>query len=110
MGDNFLQQFIPGPTHLGGNKLHEFEIILKFKWVKRVTRQFYDYKNDNFDSLRDSLPCLPFEVGVSTDVNEHWSNWKDLFWNAVKEHIPIKTVGDKNSPPWIDGEVRHLIR
>ena len=24
--------------------------------------------------------------------------------------IPIKTVGDKNSPPWIDGEVRHLIR
>ena len=43
-------------------------------------------------------------------LNEHWSNWKDLFLTAVKEHIPIKTVGDKNSPPWIDGEGRHRIR
>ena len=47
---------------------------------------------------------------TSADVNEHWSNWKDLFLTAVKERIPIKTVGDKNSPPWIDGEARHLIR
>ena len=38
-------------------------------------------------------------------MNEHWWNWKDLFLTAVQEHIPIKTVGDKNSPPWIDGEV-----
>ena len=82
----------------------EFEIILKFKRAKRVTRQFYDFKNGNFDSLRDSLTRLPFEVAVSADVNEHWSNWKDLFLTAVQEHIPFKTVGDKNSPPWIDGE------
>ena len=75
-----------------------------------MTLQFYDFKNGNFDSLRDSLTRLPFEVAASADVNEHWSNWKDLFLTAVKEHIPIKTVGDKNSPPWIDGEVRHLIR
>ena len=140
MDDNFLHQFIPGPTHLAGNKLDlllcnwpevigsvrsfhprdglfpsdhyvvEFEIILKFKRAKRVTRQFYDFKNGNFDDLRDSLTRLPFDVATSADVNEHWSNWKDLFLTAVKEHIPIKTVGDKNSPPWIDGEVRHLIR
>jgi len=43
-------------------------------------------------------------------VNEHWLDWKDLCLTAVKEHIPIKTVGDKNSPLWIDDEVRHLIR
>ena len=94
MGDNFLQQFIPGPTHLAGNKLDlllcnwpevigsvrsfhprdglfpsdhyvvEFEIILKFKRAKTVTRQFYDFKNGNFDSLRDSLTRLPFEVAA----------------------------------------------
>ena len=88
----------------------EFEIILKFKRAKRVTRPVYDFKNCNFDSLRDSLTCLPFEVAASADVNEHRSNWKDLFLIAVKEYIPIETFGDKNSPPWIDGEVRHLIR
>ena len=139
-GENFLQQFIPGPTHLAGNKLGlllcnwpevigsvrsfhprvglfpsdhyvvEFEIILKFKRAKRVTRQFYDFKSGNFDGLRDSLTRLLFDVATSADMNEHWSNWKDLFLTAVKEHVPIKTVGDKNSLPWIDGEVRHLIR
>jgi len=75
-----------------------------------VTHQFYDFKNGNFDGLRDSLTHLPFEVAASTDVNEHWLNWNDLFLTAVKEHIAIKTVGDKNSPPWIDGKVQHLIR
>jgi len=75
-----------------------------------VTRQFYDFKNGNGDSSRHSLTHLPFEVAASTDVNEHRLNWKDLYLTAVKEHIPIKTVGDKNSPLWIDDEVRHLIR
>ena len=83
----------------------EFEIILKFKRAKRVTHQFYDFKSGNFDGLRDSLTRLLFEVATLADVNEHWSNWKDLFLTAVKERIPIKKVGDKNSPPWIDGEV-----
>ena len=68
-------------------------------WAKRVTRQFYDFKNSNFDSLRDSLTRLPFDVPASTDVNEHWSNWKDLFLTAVKEHIPIKTVATRNFRP-----------
>ena len=114
MGDNFFQQFIPGPTHLAGNKLDlllrnwpevigsirsfhprvglfpsdhyvaGFEIILKFKRAKRVTRKFYDFKNFNFNGLRDSLTRLPFDVAASADVNEHWSNRKDLFLTAVK--------------------------
>ena len=104
IGENFLQQFIPGPTHLAGNKLDlllcngpevigsvryfhsrvglfpsdhyvvEFEIILKFKRAKRVTHQFYDFKSGNFDGLRDSLTRLPFDVTTSADVNKHWSN------------------------------------
>ena len=27
----------------------------------------------------------------------------------MKDHIPVKAVHDTNSPPWIDGEVRHLL-
>ena len=33
-----------------------------------------------------------------------------MFLTAVESHIPVKTMSDTNSPPWIDGEVRHLIR
>ena len=36
--------------------------------------------------------------------------WKDKFLSIVTSFVPIKTIQDTNSPPWIDGEVRHLIR
>ena len=127
MGDNFLYHLVPGPTH--GKKLDlvlcnwpeiidnvltfhpregifpsdhyviEFEIRLKFQRAKRVMRQVYDFKNGNFDDLPESLTQVPFDVAYSDDINEDWSNWKDLFLTAVKDHIPVKTVHDTNSPP-----------
>ena len=140
MGDNFLQQFISGPTHISGNKLDlllsnwpevienvstfhprdgrfpsdhyviTFTIKLRFKRSKGSTRQVFDFKNGNLDALRESLSRTPFQIAASEDIDEYWSNWKDLFLSAVKDHVPTKTVRDTNSPPWIDGEVRHLIR
>ena len=140
MANNFFQQFIPGPTHIVGNKLDllltnwpeiidyvstfhpreglfpsdhyavEFMIKLKFKRAIGVKRQVYDFKNGNFDDLRDSLSRVPFEIAASADINEFWDNWKALFLSAVKDHMPIKTVRNTNSPPWIDSEVRHWIR
>ena len=88
----------------------EFEIRLKFQRAKRATGQFYDFKNGNFDDPKESLTRVPFDVAYWDDINEHWSNWKDLFLTAVKDHIPVKAVRDTNSPPWIDGEFRHLMR
>ena len=140
MADNFFQQFIPGPTHTVGNKLDllltnwpeiidyvsifhprkglfpsdhyavEFMIKLKFKRAMGVKRQVYDFKNGNFDDLRDSLSRVPSEIAASADMNEFWDNWKALFLSTVKDHIPIKTVCDTNFLPWIDSEVRHWIR
>ena len=85
MADNFFQQFIPGPTHIVGNKLDllltnwpeiidhvstfhpreglfpsdhyavEFMMKVKFKRAMGVKRQVNDFKNGNFDDLRDSL-------------------------------------------------------
>ena len=75
-----------------------------------VKRQVYDFKNGNSDDLKNSLSRVPFEIAASADINEFWDNWKALFLFAVKDDIPIKTVRDTNSPPWIDGEVRHWIR
>ena len=89
--DNFFQQCIPGPTQLVGNKLDllltnwseiidyastfhtweglfpsdhytvEFMMMLKFKGAMGVKRQVYDFKNKNFDDLRDSLSRVPFQ-------------------------------------------------
>ena len=72
-------------------------------------RQVYDFKNGNFDDLRESLSRVPFEIAVSDNIDEYWDNWKSLFLSAVKDHIPIKTVRDANSPPWIDREAKCAI-
>ena len=80
-----LYQTVPGPTHIAGNKLDfvlcnwpetienvltfhpregifptdhyviEFDIRLKFQRAKRVKRQVFDFKNGNFDDLRESV-------------------------------------------------------
>ena len=140
MADNFFQQFIPGPTHIAGNKLDllltnwpeiirdvstfhprlgrfpsdhyaiEFTISLKFKRATAARRRVYDFKNGNFDDLRESLSRTPFNVAESQDIDEYWDNWKALFLSAVEDHVPVKTVRDTNTPPWIDSEVQHQIR
>ena len=74
------------------------------------SKLYFPGRSSNFNDLRDSLSRVPFEIAASADINEFWDNWKALFLSAVKDHIPIKTVRDTNSPPWIDTEVRHWIR
>ena len=44
------------------------------------------------------------------DINKCWENWQDLFLTSVEEFVPKKTISDKNTPPRIDHEVKHLIK
>lgn len=102
VGDNFLQQFVTGPTHISGRKLDllscncpeiithvltstpeqcgfptdhhilEFTVLLKFKRPKPVRCYTYDFKRGNFRDLC-SLPVThPF--GNCT----FWRHWPEL--------------------------------
>ena len=131
--DNFFQKFILGPTHIAGNKLDlllcnspeiigdvctsrpecyivEIDIQLKFKRAMPVKRQMFDYKNGKFDGLRNFLARNPINITPTRDIDNYWEQWKATFLNAVKNFVPVRTVKDNNSPPWIDKEVRVLIR
>ncbi|CAB4011989.1 Hypothetical predicted protein [Paramuricea clavata] len=126
--DNFLQQFISGPTHIAGNKLDlllcnspeiigdvsaflpecfptdhyvvEIDVQLKFKRAKPVKRRVFDYRNGKFDELRNFLTRNPINITPTDDIDNYWEQWKET----------LRTVKDTNSPPWIDKEVRILIR
>jgi hypothetical protein len=63
-----------------------------------------------FEKLRKSLSNAPFDGTPPENIDEHWSRWKEWFPVHVNKFIPVKFVMDSNSPPWIDGEVRHFIR
>ena len=52
----------------------DFTIMLKFKIATGAKRQVYDFKNGNFDDLRDSLSRVPFEIAVSDNIDEYWDN------------------------------------
>ena len=55
--------------------------------------------------------CMLFDLAISetSNINDCWQIWRDLFLTAVEEFVQI-TVSDKNTPPWIDHEVKQLIR
>ena len=75
-----------------------------------MPRKTYDYKRADFDDLRSRLQLLPSDMSHSDDVDIYWSQWKDLFLATVAECVPMKTIRDTNSPPWIDREVKFALR
>ncbi|XP_028413970.1 uncharacterized protein LOC114536830 [Dendronephthya gigantea] len=140
VADNFLHQFIEGSTHRAGNKLDllfcnnaeklsdvsifspdehnfptdhyivEFSIRMKFTRAKSIRRVVFDYNKTDFCALRKALSEANLNISPTNNIDECWEQWKDTFLSIVHKFVPTKLVHDINSPPWIDGEVRHLIR
>ena len=76
-----------------------------------MSRRAFDYKRGDFDEQRIFLPCVPLDFILSeTDIDSNWEKWKDMFMATFDKFIPLKTIKDTNSPPWIDEQVRHMIR
>ena len=44
-----------------------------------------------------------------SDIDLVWQLWYDLFISAVDRHVPKRKIRGGH-PPWIDGEVMHLLR
>ena len=76
-----------------------------------VSKEVFNYKNVNFKELRETLSFVPWHVVMLDDnLDNTVSNWEDLFWAAVNDFIPRRTVPVKRSPPWIDADVKTLCR
>ena len=143
IGDNFMQQFIVGPTHLAGNKLDllfcnrdetisnvltsspvehnfptdqyiiEFTISTKFTRAKPVRRVIYDYNHADISALRRALSKSSLDITLTDSIDECWTQWKEKFLIVHRvQFCPHKNYTEHQPPPppWIDGEVRHLIR
>ena len=97
IGDNFLVQFVDGPTHIAGNKLDlvlcncpeviegvsshspgvskfpsdhyiiDFSIRVKLHRAKPVRHKVYDFKEGNFVELHNSLEHVPFAFSENID-------------------------------------------
>ena len=90
----------------------EFTIRAPTRNTIKVSRLVYNYKKGNFTALRESLKLLKADVQLNklVDINTVWYNWKSSLQSMIDLHIPKIQLKNKNSPPWITGEIIHLVR
>ncbi|XP_028414165.1 uncharacterized protein LOC114537227 [Dendronephthya gigantea] len=104
-----------------------FDICLNPRSLFCDNRTVFNYRLANWDGLFQELAQLgfaddsgvtvdtQFAVDTSTtanmiDVDVTWQHWSARFLETVSRHIPTKTIRRRNTPPWFDSEVRHLLK
>ena len=74
-----------------------------------MRRVVYDYNQADFPALRRALSESSLDISPTDNIDYCWEQWKVNFPSILSTFVPAKIVTDTNSPPWIDGEVRHLM-
>ena len=91
----------------------EFDVIANRHRVTKAPRIVYNFKAAD-DKLRsDIVNCEYLTNSVtdnSNDVDTCWRQWKTNLLRLIDSHIPKIKIRDANTPPWIDKEVRHLLK
>ena len=66
------------------------------------------YESDGHNSSKPTNNSNNLKTN-SADIDSDWQRWCDCFMDAVYRHIPTKVIKKRKSPPWFDGETRHLL-
>ena len=76
----------------------------------RMVRKFKKFDNDSF--LKElSMVHFNETENVTSDPNQMWLLWKNLFLNKLDKHAPISEIRIRgNNLPYITAEMRKLIR
>ena len=81
---------------------------IKHKVSKRV---IWDFKNANFEQLRDNLKNEIWNFIDDMDINESTDTFTEKLMNNARLSIPNKECTIKfDDPPWMHNEIRKQIR
>ena len=86
-----------------------FDFLLHIKLTGHDRRTVFDFQRADWYGLQCALNNLNLSPDKSTDIDIDWERWKNLFLAISAEYIPVKTFKRRNTPPWIDNEVRRLL-
>ena len=73
-------------------------------------RYLYNYHKADFNLFCDTLHYMPWDCIPSSDVEEAWSLWKDMFFGAVDVAIPKVRWRRSKMKHWFSYNTIHLIR
>lgn len=81
----------------------------RLRQVKRVT---YNFKNANFDGMRQALCDISWDdvFHYDDDINNSLEKWTKLFYSIVDQFVTKKCISNINRPPWVDREIVLLLR
>ena len=90
----------------------KFSIHLTTRNIVKPPRSVYNYRKGNFTALRESVKSLTSDVqpNEAHNINNAWYKWKSSLQTMIDQHIPKIQLKNKSSPPWITGEIIHLVR
>ena len=89
-----------------------FDIQMSIKAPSKLSRYVYDFPKGNIPDLRNNLANDDLLSCISDsheDLDTDWSLWKEKFISIVDQFIPKRKIKDRNSPPWINAEIRHML-
>ena len=103
-----------------------YDIDLHTTSLSCDTRAVFDYGLADWESLFKTLSQSELsrseEITINnaetndsaytetSDINDNWQRWTNLFLNYVARHIPQKTIKRRSTPTWFDSEVKHVMK
>ena len=93
--------------------LLEFDFVARPRRVKKPAPYAYNSKSADFENLKLQImqsSAISNSVSCNSGVDACWSNWKSALLDIIDANIAKARVRDSNTPPWIDKEVRHLLK
>ena len=81
--------------------------------IKQIPRDIPLYKKANWDQQKQSMRDLYTEFQsepATTDSQAMWDKFTSRLQQGIDKHIPTRSSGTKDGFPWINQEIRRLMR
>ena len=90
------------------------EIVLSAKRAKQKPRVVPAYKRASWDRIKAALNATHQEilekVRTASSIDSIWTLFRDMFCEAINEHIPTRTIKESMRLPWVTTRLRRLGR
>ena len=80
-------------------------VLVSLSWSQTPVRKHHhlvwSYSADDYEAANDELARVPSSIFSTSDINQHLSQWKDLFLNLMLRHIPSRNGVTRKCLPWL---------
>ena len=81
----------------------------------KLKKKIYCYRKADWASLRielENITTTYFQLNEANprSIQDNWDYFHNLLLQAIDAHIPVKSISNAKSPPWMTSQLKKLIR